>query len=133
MSIYQYHEDVQIEHYSSDELRQHLKPGAGYFVYLHCATWNNSSGWNVLSASENPLWRSYGSTVVPAYRTSGKKVLICREYHHDKPMGHFSVIISLTETEYNDAISQKRLRDDKNKYLKMARTYLKDIVGLVID
>lgn len=76
-----------------------VKPGYYCFVYLKNATWNNSSGHKIFSDFENPLYRGYSYNLTPLGRTRGGKYMICREAHHDKPMGHYSVFIMLTTSE----------------------------------
>lgn len=90
-----------------------------YLVLLDYATWCNSSGVKIFNDYKECFYRNYDSSMY--YEDSSKKgkILTLREYHHDKPTGHNTYIIGLTETEYN------KLENKSIEYLiDYARKYI---------
>lgn len=84
------------EHY----LDSLLKDAERYLVFAKNCTWNGGSGYNIVGEKEDALYRSYDSSIYPQKGSRGGKVLVCREYHHDVPTGHPTIVIALTDREY---------------------------------
>lgn len=80
-----------------------MKPYIGeanyYLVYLKNSTWQNSSGFCIVGDIERVLDRGYDCAVYLKDSVADGKVLVCKEYHHDKPLGHPSYIVALTDEE----------------------------------
>jgi hypothetical protein len=72
-----------------------------YLVILFNSTWTNASGYKFFDDYMKCFYRDYDSTMYIFGSSRNGKYLELFEYHHDKPMGHSSIIIGLTDTEYN--------------------------------
>ena len=71
-----------------------------YLVVLFNSTWNNASGYKFFDKYDECFYRDYDNTMKVIGSCRSGKYLELREYHHDKPMGHNSIIIGLTDTEF---------------------------------
>ena len=94
---YEYTDEVEID----DTISQLMNCKYNhYLVVLFNATWTNSSGYNFFDKYDECFYRDYDNTMKVIGSSRSGKYLELREYHHDKPMGHDSIIIGLTDTEY---------------------------------
>ena len=71
-----------------------------YLVVLFNSTWNNASGYKIFDKYDECFYRDYDNSMYVIGSSRSGKYLELREYHHDKPMGHNSIIIGLTDTEF---------------------------------
>lgn len=71
-----------------------------YLVVLFNSTWNNASGYKFFDKYNECFYRDYDNSMYVIGSSKSGKYLELREYHHDKPMGHNSIIIGLTDTEF---------------------------------
>ena len=71
-----------------------------YLVVLFNSTWNNASGYKFFDKYDECFYRDYDNSMYVIGSSRSGKYLELREYHHDKPMGHNSIIIGLTDTEF---------------------------------
>ena len=67
-------------------------------VALNCR-YNGASGYKIVYNKQDCFYRSYNCSQYVVNRTKKGKTLILKEFHHDKPMGHYTVIIGLTDSE----------------------------------
>lgn len=81
-----------------------------YLVVLFNSTWNNASGYKFFDKYEECFYRDYDNTMKVIGSSRSGKYLELREYHHDKPMGHNSIVIGLTETEY-EKLNRKGIQE----------------------
>ena len=107
----------------ANNFRYNVKTGQYCFVYLKDATWNNKSGYKLFDDTVNPCCRDYDAVIVPLAKTRGGKYLICREYHHDKPAGHYSVFISLT-------LNEVTVPNIDKKCIKLANEVVEEYISL---
>ena len=91
--------DLTPEWYDSTD---YLKESKHYLVFARNCTWNGASGYKFANSFEDAIYRSYDCSIYPVERSRGKKTLVCTEYHHDVPTGHTSIIVALTDKEYED-------------------------------
>lgn len=71
-----------------------------YLVVLFGATWNGASGYRFFDKYDECFYRDYDASMYVTGASVKGKCLTLREHHHDVPMGHRSIIIGLTENEY---------------------------------
>lgn len=95
---YEYTDEVEIEDTIS-QLMNYEKYNH-YLVVLFNSTWNNASGYKIFDKYDECFYRSYDNTMKVIGSSKSGKYLELREYHHDKPMGHKTIIVGLTEKEY---------------------------------
>lgn len=89
-----YGEDLEIR------LHQFIRPSNHYLVFAYGVRWNGASGYKFANSLVNAIYRSYESSIYPVSASRNGKTLVCKEYSHDVPMGSRTVIIALTDTEY---------------------------------
>lgn len=95
---YDYTDEVEIE----DTIMQLMNYNKynHYLVVLFNSTWNNASGYKFFDKYDECFYRDYDNSMYVIGSSRSGKYLELREYHHDKPMGHNSIIIGLTDTEF---------------------------------
>ena len=71
-----------------------------YLVVLFNSRWTGASGYKIFDNYMECFYRDYDNTMYVKGSSRSGKYLKLREYHHDKPMGHDSIIIGLTDREY---------------------------------
>ena len=71
-----------------------------YLVVLFNSRWTGASGYKIFNDYMECFYRDYDNTMYVKGSSRSGKYLKLREYHHDKPMGHDSIIIGLTDREY---------------------------------
>lgn len=96
---YNYTDEDEIE----DTIKQlmNYKQYNHYLVVLFNSTWTNASGYKIFDKYDECFYRDYDNSMYVFGSSKGGKYLELYEYHHDKPMGHSSIIVGLTEQEYN--------------------------------
>lgn len=80
-------------------MKPYIREANYYLVYLKNSTWQNSSGFCIVGDVERVLDRGYNHSMYLEDSVAEGKVLVCKEYHHDKPLGHPSYIVALTDEE----------------------------------
>ena len=95
---YDYTDEVEIE----DTIMQLMNYNKynHYLVVLFNSRWTNASGYKIFDKYDECFYRDYDNSMYVIGSSRSGKYLELREYHHDKPMGHNSIIVGLTETEY---------------------------------
>lgn len=90
--------------FSEDELlgfmEQFLKEYDHYLVVAYNSNWRGQTGYRFTDNIIDTVYRNYDVTQNIIGGTNSKKSLLIKEYHHDVPMGHETIIIGLTEKEY---------------------------------
>lgn len=92
---YEYDEDDVVEF-----LNQFLKEYDHYLVVAYNSNWRGQTGYRFTDNIIDTINRNYDVTQNIIGGTNSKKSLLIKEYHHDVPMGHETIIIGLTEKEY---------------------------------
>lgn len=102
-----------------------------YLVVGFNCTWNNASGYTITDDYYDCFYRRYDcSMTVTGSSVNGKYLTLC-ESHHDKPFGHTTLIMGLTEREY-----QKLDNMNVAEVIEFGRENLKKVISfgkLVID
>lgn len=71
-----------------------------YLVVLFNCRWTNASGYKFFNNYKECFYRDYECSMYVIGSCKSGKYLELKEYHHDKPTGHNSVIIGLTDNEF---------------------------------
>lgn len=95
---YDYTDEIEIE----DTIMQlmNYKKYNHYLVVLSNGHWTGASGYKIFDNYMECFYRDYGVNMYVKGSSRSGKYLKLREYHHDAPMGHDSIIIGLTDREY---------------------------------
>ena len=83
-----------------DFISQLIKPFNHYLVCAYHCDWRGRNGYKICDSLAEAFRRDYD--VMQCYvggSSGGKSICIC-EYSHDVPMGHSTMIIGLTDKEY---------------------------------
>ena len=90
--------------FSEDELldfmEQFLKEYDHYLVVAYNSNWRGQTGYRFTDNIIDTIYRNYDVTQNIIGGTNSRKSLLIMEYHHDVPMGHETIIVGLTEKEY---------------------------------
>ena len=105
---YDYTDEVEIDDYLKSLMN--YKQYKHYLVVLFNARWTNASGYKFFDNYIECFYRDYDNTMYVKGSSRSGKYLKLKEYHHDKPMGHDSIIIGLTDTEY-EKLQDKNIDD----------------------
>ena len=84
-----------------ETMKEFLKESKHYLVFAYNCRWNGASGYKFATDYTDCVYRSYDTTLIPVNRSRGKKVLVCTEYSHDVPLGATTLIVALTDKEYD--------------------------------
>ena len=96
-----------------------------YLVVLFNSTWNNASGCAIFNDYQKCFYRSYDCHMyVSGSSKNGKYLRLC-ESHHDKPCGHTTLIMGLTDREY-----EKIDRMDIDEVIDFGKSCLEKIIDL---
>ena len=95
---YDYTDEIEIE----DTIMQlmNYKKYNHYLVVLFNSRWTSASGYKIFDNYKECFYRDYDVNMYVKGSSRSGKYLKLREYHHDVPMGHDSIIIGLTDREY---------------------------------
>ena len=83
-----------------ENIAEYLKKANKYLVFACGCRWNGASGYKFAHDYFGTVSRSYDVSIYPKAYSKGKKTLVCREYSHDVPMGATTIIVALTDKEY---------------------------------
>lgn len=95
---YDYTDEMEIDDYFKSLMN--YKKYDYYLVVLFNSRWTNASGYKIFNDYMECFYRDYDNTMYVKGSSRSGKYLKLREYHHDKPMGHDTIIIGLTDREY---------------------------------
>lgn len=99
--------DIEYSYTDNDEIETFLADLMNYEKYKHFlvvlfnSTWNNASGYKIFDNYFDTFYRDYDTDMHYVGGTKGGKAITLIEYSHDKPTGYNSIIVGLTESEYN--------------------------------
>ena len=71
-----------------------------YLVCVYSCTWNGADGYKIADDIKDALIRNYDCSQYFVGGSKGGKSIAIREHSHDVPMGHSTIIIGLTDKEY---------------------------------
>lgn len=83
-----------------DFMEQFLKEYDHYLVVAYSSNWRGQTGYRFTDNIRDTVYRNYDVTQNIIGGTNSRKSLLIMEYHHDVPMGHETIIIGLTDKEY---------------------------------
>lgn len=83
-----------------DFMEQFLKEYDHYLVVAYNSNWRGQTGFRFTDNIIDTVYRKYDVTQNIIGGTNSRKSLLIMEYHHDVPMGHETIIVGLTEKEY---------------------------------
>ena len=72
-----------------------------YLVCAYNSNWLRQTGYKIVDDVEDAFRRNYDVSQYYRGGSSGGKSIMISEFHHDCPMGHSTMIIGLTEKEFN--------------------------------
>ena len=78
-----------------------IKDADHYLCFARGCRWNGASGYKLAKSFEDALSRDYDISLTISRISKGKKALSLVESSHDVPTGSTTVIVALTEKEYN--------------------------------
>lgn len=89
------------EYVFSDFINGLIKPFEHYLVCAYNSNWLKQTGYKIVDSLEDAFNRSYDVSQYYSGGSSGGKSIVITEYHHDVPMGHSTMIIGLTDKEFD--------------------------------
>lgn len=101
--------DLDIMSCEDFSMKPYIREANYYLVYLKNSTWRNASGFCIVGDIERVLDRGYDCAVYLKGSVADGKVLVCKEYHHDKPLGHPSYVVALTDEECSSLKAMSKL------------------------
>lgn len=101
--------DVDVMACETFSMKPYIREANYYLVYLKNSTWRNASGFCIVEDIERVLDRGYNHAMYLEDSVADGKVLVCKEYHHDKPLGHPSYIVALTDEECSSLKSMSKM------------------------
>lgn len=84
-----------------DFINDLIKPFEHYLVCAYNSNWLKQTGYKIVDSIEDAFYRSYDVSQYYSGGSSGGKSIVITEYHHDVPMGHLTMIIGLTDKEFD--------------------------------
>lgn len=94
-----------------------------YLVIAYNSTWRGQTGYNIVDSKNECFYRDYDVTQNVIGSSVKGKILKIREYSHDVPMGHNTIIIGLTDSEY-----EKLVYSNFESVVKFAQEKSKNVV-----
>ena len=79
-------------------LESYLNSHPHYLVFASGCRWNGASGYTFCEDIKDTVFRPYDVTLT--LEEQGESCIRCRESSHDVPMGSTTIIVGLTEDEY---------------------------------
>ena len=120
---YEYTDELEIDYYFHQLMN--YKKYNHYLVVLFNSRWNGASGYKIFNNYMDCFCRDYDNTMYVKGSSKMGKYLKLREYHHDNPMGHDSIIIGLTDREYEklDNMNIEQIIDFATKSLLKVKNF----------
>lgn len=94
-----------------------------YLVIAYNSTWRGQTGYNIVDSKNECFYRDYDVTQNVIGSSVKGKILKIREYSHDVPMGHDTIIIGLTDNEY-----EKLVYSNFESVIKFAQEKSKNVI-----
>lgn len=83
-----------------DYIKSLIKDYNHYLVCAYHSNWLGQTGYKIADEIEDCFYRGYACSQYVSGSSKGGKSLLITEYSHDVPMGHSTVIIGLTDKEF---------------------------------
>lgn len=96
-----------------------------YLVVAYHSTWDNRTGYKIVDNIEDVFIRDYECNQYVQSWTNKKKAAIIKEFSHDVPIGHNTIVIGLTNREYD-----KIKNDYFEKVIGFANKYYNRIANI---
>lgn len=94
--------DAEIDEDLRDEVLSSLiRSGYGYLIFAKGCRWDGASGYRLVKNVDEAFSRNYEASISPVSVSAGGKTLVCRESSHDVPTGSETIVVALTEKEYD--------------------------------
>lgn len=93
---YDYTDEIEIESFIDDLLKDYKH----YLVVALHSRWNGASGYKISDSKIDCFYRNYECSQYVVGGSKGGKFLLLKESHHDVPTGHNTLIVGLTDKEY---------------------------------
>lgn len=77
-----------------------IKEAKHYLVCAYACTWDRRTGYKIVDELEDAFYRDYDCHQCYSGGSQGGKSICITEYSHDAPMGYRTMIIGLTNKEY---------------------------------
>lgn len=95
-----------------------------YLVIAYNSTWRGQTGYNIVDSKNECFYRDYDVTQNVIGSSVKGKILKIRECSHDVPMGHDTIIIGLTDSEY-----EKLVYSNFESVVKFAQEKSKNLIN----
>ena len=83
-----------------DFISELIKSANHYLVCAYHSNWLGQTGYKIVDDISDAFYRNYECHQYYIGGSSGGKSICISEYHHDAPMGHTTMIVGLTDKEY---------------------------------
>lgn len=97
-----------------------------YLVFAYNCRYNGASGYSIKEDLIECVYRDYDVSMYLKAISRGNKSITLREYSHDVPMGANTIIIGLTDKEY-EKLDKADYEGDFEKIRKFADKHIKEV------
>lgn len=119
---YSYTDDIEIDDTFSYLMNKKYNK---YLVVAFNCTWSGASGYSLKEDYIDCFVRNYDSTMYVTGSSKNGKYLKLRESHHDVPCGHTTIVVGLTDKEY------EKLEDkDVDYIINYGKDCLNKVIGI---
>lgn len=119
---YNYTDDIEIDDTFSYLMNKRYNK---FLVVAFNCTWNGASGYSLKEDYIDCFVRNYDSTMYVVGSSKNGKYLKLRESHHDVPCGHTTIVVGLTDKEY------EKLEDkDVDYIINYGKDCLNKVIGI---
>lgn len=115
------------EYEYEDFISELIKKAEHYLVCAYACTWNRRTGYKIVDELKDAFYRDYDCHQCYNGGSQGGKSICITEYSHDVPMGYRTMIIGLTNKEY-EKLSYWDV--DFNTVIKFADEHSKKIIEI---
>ena len=115
------------EYEYEDFISELIKKAEHYLVCAYACTWNRRTGYKIVDELKDAFYRDYDCYQCYNGGSQGGKSICITEYSHDVPMGYRTMIIGLTNKEY-EKLSYWDV--DFNTVIKFADEHSKKIIEI---
>ena len=115
------------EYEYEDFISELIKKAEHYLVCAYACTWNRRTGYKIVDELKDAFYRDYDCHQCYNGGSQGGKSICITEYSHDAPMGYRTMIIGLTNKEY-EKLSYWDV--DFNTVIKFADEHSKKIIEI---
>lgn len=115
------------EYEYEDFISELIKKAEHYLVCAYACTWDKRTGYKIVDELKDAFYRDYDCHQYYVGGSNGGKSICITEYSHDAPMGYMTLIIGLTNKEY-EKLSYWDI--DFNTIIKFADEHSKKIIEI---